>query len=456
MTRARTLSIALPALLLVACSPGQDSNTGEQKDNLDSHGSVEREVATVNGEVRGSADVDSVIVYEVAADGSLTMLADDGVETESDDDYTQYTLDVFVDNGSYADLVVYAWGEDGEELGSVILSQELMADTTTTAGPIDAESSAEASLYLSLKAEGSWSATDSTALLRHVVDAELAGSLWSADEAEVETTGQAVLSAMTAWETMLTSEAVGGTWGDVDDVLSAMATAQNELDASLSSTPGDASDLLAEEVYAEAVSDAMFMAGFSTADAADAANASAEAGASYTSDLSVGVSGALTENMAHLRVDEILASTMASLEASGLTKSGMEAVADAALTLRAELDAAAAAGEDSEAAVTEAWADFTATVEATVRSEMSLITELAFSDTLDVISGLSSALSAELSTTSKVSATSTADGVVTAMSNYWLAIDAASQTDLLVNAGYDDTEARALVELMATLMIVSR
>ena len=394
----RHLAGLAPLLLLAACSADPPEYSRSEVDNNDPNNDPGNNdpgnndpnndpgtQAQISGQVQGaessmgqvSLEGIAIAAFQVQGDGSLSAISEGATQTDAQG---RYTVTVDLSAGVATDIIVRA-GEEGQEVGSVIVTETLEAGDEATAAPITVESSVEVDVYIEARASGSWDEDESTSSgLRALISAELAEALVASGDYEsgVEASARATLSAMSTWSQTLRQEAVGASEAEVSAALEAQAEAQAEHDARLDEAEGEEEREQAEEDFIEALAGAWGEAGLTVEQTTLAARASADAFILYTAELEEGAEGQARSD------SEATASTFAtaSIEAQaalvGLGEQSQGAIAEAGVELNARIEAAGEAGQEAERDIEAAWIDYRAEVEAQLSAAFEGIERAAF------------------------------------------------------------------------------
>lgn len=336
------LGASLLATLLAGCATTEAPGVG---DDSTAFGTVEGRVTDVSGvAVSGAA----VTAAQVGADGELTTVSEGEVTTDADG---SYSIRIPLSDGTpMSDIVVTAEGE-----GSVLVAGAVAADTVTDAGDIDAETTAEAEVFVGMVGDGTWDAeVMTTAGLMAMIDADVGAALAGevAGSAEVSAVGDAVASAMTAAD--VAGELMASVEAEVTQQAQAFVTAAAAVEAALMTSGASASDAVAalSESLFEVQAAAMVSAAASVAAelelTAEAADVITEASVQFQAAVSVIADGAVDAQAAAEAFEQaaeewgvaVIGAVQTELDAQQQLAMGavFDAAAEAHGALEAELD----------------------------------------------------------------------------------------------------------------------
>lgn len=421
----RNSILLLSIFSLTACDPAGGKN--QQTDPPAS------DPGALSGRARSAgepAEGATVTAYRVNADGSLEEASTEPATTDAEG---RYTVNVDLAAMVESDLIVrvdYASG--GSAQG--IVTAELEPGAVVIVAPIDEESSAEAEIYLSLHASGSWDAStmDSTTL-RAQVDAAV-GEAWSgASESEREGVAEATAAAMAAWSA--SAEQLDAAKAEL--AAEAARSAQAALDAQ-----ADASDSVGSEAYSEALISAWYDAGYSSEDLSYFGHAAAEAQVAASGDASGEAARASEAFFASLRaslsVDAVSEAWISGFESAPPEQEGDD--------LLSSIDTAASSSGELGLLVSSAWSVYAQQVWAEL---------LSAADTTQVLALNTARASAESASASLVASLNAASGspeaigeqCAAAMSTY----RAEANTSASLGAVMNPEEAEATASIIAQL-----
>lgn len=196
----------LPSLLLVlvatGCSDSGSPDITDKGDPTDNNNtSTDRSTYTVEGDALGAGTVTAMRRSGESWEevGSATVDASGHFQIEADAE----------DEGEgsfWVDLLVAFEGEDGSS-SSVIVGGEVSVDGTLCTQDMDSETSAEASVYTSVVADGYGDEDEMLAWTRLLVDANVAAALdASSDDGDVDDAANLVVAAVAALQTSFDGE----------------------------------------------------------------------------------------------------------------------------------------------------------------------------------------------------------------------------------------------------------
>lgn len=381
-----------------------------------------------------------VTAYRVSADGTLDAVGASAA-TGLDGRYEiVVAADVVVDG----DLVVKAT-QAGAEVGAVMVGATAVAAGGDVAvAPIDAETTAEAALFVAARVSGEWPEGDGTAAaqLRLLVTPELATSLES--EGAVSASAHALATAVTTWSAMLAEASVGVAQAQLDAAATAVAAAQAELDAALDAADSEVAVEAAVQAYADAFVDAYADAGVSAEQLAMAGQATADALVVTSVQLSAAARAELAVAVEQLKARLATTAIETRAAAAGLSAEAQQAIAGAGVTLRGRIDASAEA-------IAGAWAEYRAAVEAQLAASLADVAS-AWADTSEAIAAGAAQLRAAIDSVSFALPAGTAATLIVAASAAYYA-DAAGEASVgtLIAAGLSSDRAGAVIDVIALL-----
>jgi hypothetical protein len=392
-----------------------------------------------------------VRAFGVQGGGSLTGVSD-GVSVDAEG---RYRLVVTIPEDGAQDLLIRA--QAGSTEGSVILSGTITPGDARVAAPITLETSVEGDLLVQGEATASWPGeVSSGASLRALVSADLAADLRASGNysAALSSSAEATVSGMEAFEAMLVNEAAGAADAQVEAALDAVLAAQTDADVSLDAASTAAEQEAAAQAYLVAAAQAWADAGISARQLAIAAHARAEAMWVYATGLPGDVRAQVESAIEGARANLVTAAIEAEFGTIAAGSATLEAVVQAGGTLRADIQSAADAGAQAQAAIEIAWSDYAAAVKAQLDAAVQAAVQGDVSGAMDLLAQSVANLRAELqAAVAKLSATLDADatvsGTVNALGRYFVSATAEANVNALVEAGLSRGMAEAAVRALA-------
>lgn len=435
---------ALAASLFLACGGSDKDPDGDNPGG----GTTAKQTAALSGRVdlaeRTELKDGTVTAYEIEKDGALTKVS----SATAIDAGGKYTLTVEVGDDTFDDLLVRA--EKGTAHADVLVSGTLAAKGTATAAPIDAETSAEAEVYVHARAKGIWTEHASKVLLREMISAEMGAELRNAmdHDAAIDAAAKGVTAAVIAWDGMLRREELGVAGEQVDAFLQLEASAQAKLDQSLDAAATAELEAQAFTQYRTSMDQAWDMAAISVEQRAAAAQAAAVSMRVYAQQLAPRFVVAAEQ----MRAATVTAAIEAQFSLVSEVETDREAVADAGVLLRATIDGAIAAGADAPQRIASAWSEYHTAVRARMDKNLELAQRAALINVELALTGAESALRTSLGrVTANASPAVTAAAVVNAYGTFSAAVTAPAQITALATASVNLDRARALLEMMLLL-----
>lgn len=325
--RTRSFSFLAAALVAACGSPDDTTGPGNGQNDATISGRVEQPAASgAAGAAVVAADASTVAAASVAADGSLTVLAEADVQADG-------TFRIENVATGRSDLVVLARSEADVELGRVLIHETTRAGTEIVVAPVNAETSVEGRAWARLRVLGQQDAAENTGELALLVrmDEAVAASVMGSD-AQIDAVADAYAGAQ-AW----LDATVSATGSSLDADTRAELTAELAADYALARDAGASIEAAHEafviatlDAYAANGADAESLTLLTAAMASGSAKASGEASSATRLEL------ARQSAVVNLRARERLAASV-----TGEPGSSGTATASALASARAQVKAAA-------------------------------------------------------------------------------------------------------------------
>ena len=465
------LALALPLIALSACDGDADIDVDIDDDSEvdiddDSDDVTARRAGTIDGRVddegrRSGVSGAVMTAFMVQSDGSLERIDDEETEVTTDAN-GEYSLDVLFDDDVDVmnDIIVRATSSSFGE-GHVIVSSDVRVDQTTTAAPIDYETSLEAEVFIDARVDGEWDDSEmNTAFLRTLIGARTASNIDvvsdSSSDDDLDVFSDAMVSAMLTFSSMLESDAMSdGTSGsDLSVILDAMTSAQTTFDEEADDASTTSELDAAFESNIDAMFDAFESAGMSSNDIALSLQAMTETMGLFDGEFNDEDSGevALSE-MTTLRVramTEAIIDGFDLLDTSGAMGDGIESDGD---TLLGDLESSLDGSGDIGVEIGDFLEDFGEDISADLESAFSLTTWLQISSVFDDAEDEGEDLRSDLEAITEVSVEGRADAVTNEMTEYALNIDSSSNTTVLTDAGLSESEAQGMLNILTQINV---
>lgn len=280
----------------------------------------------------------AVTVARLDAGGELEDVTAAGALTGASGEFVVET-GIETGEGARPDIVVVA--AQGGTAWKAVVSGNLRHGATANVRPLTAASTLEAEIYARMMSQGKASAA-SYAELRAMVDAELAALVETNDVIAVNGLAAAVAAQAEAREAVATDVSLGAGETQFDAVVAAELEAAIALDAALHAAGGgEAETRAATEAWLQALLLAQTQAGAGLAAGAKSRQVAAAALAEAAFGLNAEVRAALHRRAALTGALLVAAATRAQFQALAAGEGALEAVADAGVLLRFQVESAA-------------------------------------------------------------------------------------------------------------------
>lgn len=332
------ISIILFALTFSACT---DSPTGveSEEDTATIHGSVDdnsSQAKSLSSNSSSSAYV--VMAGTVNSDGSISMI--EGSETEVSADGS-FSMEVNVETANH--IVVIAESSSAEFKG--FISSELENNQNYTLKPLNAESTAETEVFIEVVTEGAAEIVQKSDI-QLAVDAEAAAELSgnSSAVAEVATALKAYAEARAEFFAEKASETA------LELAAELRAEAQLQLETALDAAGSESEREAAIEAFVEASAEAYAEAGLSLEDVSKLLHLKIEVIEQNAANLSAEVKNKIRKALSVYASAGLEIAMNAQAESSNASESTVEAIVEAGVQLRSEIESSSGASGEIRAA----------------------------------------------------------------------------------------------------------
>lgn len=343
--RSLTFILAL-SLFSFGCS---DSSTGPGSGS-------DSNPATVNGRVddNGSnkslqkADVEGLVVTAATIDANGNLQTVSGAETETNAE-GEFALQIDAEAISNAASRVVVMTEQNGQTIKAFVSQELSSGSEVTVQPLTFESSAEANVFAEVVADGN---TDlvTQADIAAVVTQEMSAEIMGNSEASAQMAA-ALAAKAEAEADFYADQGIEFTQQQKDDVMNIKADALASLEANLDAAANVEEENEAVAAFTETVAKAQLEAGVQASAVAKSSELSSRVVVKESTELSSSAQSELRKNMATMLAYGIDAAVQTQMEVAAASESSVNAAADAAIDLRANIKSmTSATKEDIDAA----------------------------------------------------------------------------------------------------------
>ncbi|MDX1641939.1 MAG: hypothetical protein R3220_09600 [Balneolaceae bacterium] len=420
-----------------ACS--DDNSTGSNGETPESH-------ATINGTVQDEfskstansmakvPDNTVVTAATISSSGSLEMKEETETEVEASGDFS---LDV--DASTAEEIVVVAEGNGSKLKG--FISAEVENENSYTIKPLDVESSAETDVYTEIKADGNTNIVHKSDI-ETVVTANSAADVYGNSSATGEVVAAVTNSAQARADFF--AEFTESAEANIDSYFEAMTDAQFEYEAALNSSTSNDQAEAAFEAFLETKVNAYSDAGLEAKENAEFLHLQGKAILNSMGSVSAEVENEARHNSSFMLAIATDNAVRTRAEASGMSQSTIDAIADAGVTLRADVRGS----NGSESSVEAAFETYHDEVRGAIESDSSV--EGAAVVTIDTEINVASGAKATLS--------STLSGLVDASQMIDAYIQFDSEVDAIVdtNSGLiGDIDAEILSDIMVLINLSS-
>lgn len=424
-----TLSLLL-LLNLTACSDDSSTgNNGETESQATINGTVEDQFSKSASKARAKVPENTVITAAtVNSNGSLDIKEETETEVETSG---EFSLDV---DASTAEEIVVVAESNGEQLKGFI-SAEVENGSSYTVKPVNIESSAETDVYAQIKEDGNINAihkSDIEAVVKASGAADIYGSSSATNEVAASVSNSA--EARSEFFAQFTEDAEA----NINSYFEAMTDAQFEYESALNASSSNDENEAAFEAFLETKVNAYSEAGLETKENAEFLHMQGTVILNSMSSVSSEVESNARSSSSYMIAIATDNAVRARAEASEMSQSTVDAIADAGVTLRSEVRGS----NGSESAIDAAFETYHAEVMAAIENDSSVegSAVVAINAEINLAGGakgtLSSTLSGLLDASQLVDAyvqfDSEVDAIVDANSNLIGDIDAEILSDIMV------------------------
>lgn len=416
---------------LTACS--DDNSTGNEGEDPGSqatiNGTVEDEFSKSTANARAKVPDNTVVTAAtVNSSGSIELMENTETEVETSGDFS---LEV---DASTAEEIVVVAESNGEQLKGFI-SAEVENDNSYTIKPLDVESSAETDVYTHIKADGNTNMVHKSDI-ESVVTASGAADIYGDATATNEIAAAVSNSAQARADFF--AEFTEDAESNIDSYFEAMTDAQFEYEAALNSSSSNDQNEAAFEAFLETKVNAYNDAGLEAKENAEFLRVQGHAILNSMSSVSSEVENEARHSSSFMIAIATDNAVRARAESSGMSQSTVDAIADAGVTLRADVQGS----NGSESSVQAAFETYHDEVRAAIESDSSVegSAVVAIDTEINLAAGAKAALNSALSGVVEASQlidayvqfNSEVDAIVDANSNLIGDIDAEVLSDIMV------------------------
>lgn len=422
---------------LTACS--DDNSTGNEGEDPGSqatiNGTVEDEFSKSTANARAKVPENTVVMAAtVDASGSLDVKENTETEVETSGDFT-----LEVDASTAEEIVVIA-ESNGEQLKGYI-SAEVENDNSYTIKPLDVESSAETDVYTKIKADGNTNMVHKSDI-ESIVTASGAAEVYGDASATNEIAAAVSNSAQARADFF--AEFTEDAESNIDSYFEAMTDAQFEYEAALNSSSSNDQNEAAFEAFLETKVNAYSDAGLDAKENAEFLRVQGHAILNSMSSVSSEVENEVRHSSSFMIAIATDNAVRARAESSGMSQSTVDAIADAGVTLRADVQGS----NGSESSVEAAFETYHDEVRAAIENDSSVegSAVVAIDTEINLAAGAKAALSSALS------------GVVEASQLIDAYVQFDSEVDAIVDANSNligDVDAEVISDIMVLINLSS-
>lgn len=319
------------------------STSSSDSDSAIIKGSVSEELSQQKIQ---SNEVEGAIVSAATVTSSGSFETIEGTETETDAS-GNFTINVDVE--SHQQIVIIA--EKGEMQWTGFLTSNVKNGSSFTLKPLNAESSAETSVWVELVASGSADIVNK-ADIETVVDSEIAAEIRSNSSAAARI-AIGLKKAAQARAEYFSETLESKSESALKTTFEAMAEAQLRLESELKTASSEEQREAAFDMFAQAVVEAHTEAGLTISEAATSIEMWNRVVVNGTTSLSSNVINGIRKNASLIVAVAINAAVHAEAEAAESTENTKDAILQAGANLKAALRASAGAVADIQAAFDE-------------------------------------------------------------------------------------------------------
>lgn len=416
---------------LTGCS--DDNSTGDEGEEPGSHatinGAIQDEFSKSTTDTRAKVPENTVVTAAtISSSGSLEMMEETETEVETSG---EFSLEADVET---AEEVVVVAESNGEQLKGYI-SSEVENENSYTIKPLNVESSAETDVYARVKTQGNSDMvhkSDIESVITANSSADIYGDATATNEIATAISNSAQARADFFAEFGEDAES------DIDSYFETMTDAQFEYEAALNSSSSNDQDEAAFEAFLESKVNAYSDAGLEAKENAEFLRVQGRAILNSMSSVSPEVKNEARHTSSFMIAIATDNAVRARAESSGMAQSTVDAIADAGVTLRVDVQGS----DGSESSVEAAFETYHDEVRAAMESDSSVEGSIIVTiDTeINVASGVKAALHSALSGVAEASQlidayiqfNSDVDAIVDANSTLLGEVDAEVLSDIMV------------------------
>lgn len=422
---------------LTACSDDNSIGNGGEDPGSQAtiNGTVEDEFSKSTANARAKVPENTVVMAAtVSSNGSLEMMENTETEVETSGDFT---LEV---DASTAEEIVVVAESNGERLKGYI-SAEVENGNSYTIKPLDVESSAETDVYAKIKADGKTNIvhkSDIESVVKANGAADIHGNASAANQVAAAISNSAEARAEFFAEFTENAES------NINSYFDAMTQAQFEYESALHSSASTGQKEAAFEAFLETEVNAYNNAGLAGKRNAQLLHMHGKVILNSMSSVSADVKNEARHSTSYMIAIATDNAVRARAESSGMSQSTVDAIADAGVTLRADVQGSSG----SESSVEAAFETYHDEVRAAIENDSSVegTAVVAIDAEINIAAGAKATLSSALS------------GVIEASQLIDAYIQFDSEVDAIVDANsalIGDIDAEILSDIMVLINLSS-
>lgn len=405
-----------------------------------SDSSNDSETATISGKVENGnqkvvvADGAVVSAARITSNGSIQTIDGTEVDTEASGRF-----DVAVNADAYQNIIVQAKTEAETTMGYV--GARIENGSSYTIKPIDTESSAETKVFAELVASGNAEMV-SKSEIEAVVTSNSAAAI-NSSTSESSRIATALINSARVRAEYFESEFEGESDAKMEAVANAMIDAQTQLETQLYSSTSVEARQEAYATFRASFTEAYLNAEMEASTAAKIVEMWGRVFINSTSNTSAEVKSEINTQVSILTATIIDTAVRAEMEAAGAEQSSRDAVVQAGVTLKSEINASAGVMSEIRASF-ETYHD-------EVRTALENDSNFSATAIIAVDSDINSNSGAKSSFDSSIAATISADLVMNIYNSFYSSIESSVDS----NFSGSDTKLEAVTELMILINTAS-
>lgn len=314
---------------ITACSEDSTTGNGEEPSQATINGTVHDEFAKTTSDVKAKAVENTVVTAAtISSNGSLELIE----ETETDVNASgDFTLEV---DAAVAEEIVIVADNEGDRLTGYI-SSEIGNESTYTVKPIDAEYSAETDVYTRIKSEGNTDIIHKSDI-ETIVTANAAADIYGNSSTTNEIAAAVTNSAEVRAE-FFEEFSEGDAGSNISAYFEAMTDAQFEYESALYSSSSNDQAAAAFDSYLETKVNAYSEVGLDAKENAEFLHMNGQVILNTMNSVSSELENDVRSSSSYMIAIATDNAVQARAEASGMSETTISAIADAGVTLRAEV-----------------------------------------------------------------------------------------------------------------------